>query len=166
MALLLNPQIEDFSKLLTIEQINESKRIILNNVTKYPPFKSVNIESNDTYISLRNEMFKKDDDDVDVPLSSVEKLLEQRYRRIVDIKTYWEAKIGTEDQQLAFVAIEILGMLVTSVASERSFSKGRYVINDHRTNILPEHAKEQMILQCNKKIALEVLEKMKDIFND
>lgn len=166
MALLLNPQIEDFSKLLTIEQINESKRIILNKMTKYPPFKSVNIESNDTYISLRNEMFKKDDDDVDVPLSSVEKLLEQRSRRIVDIKTYWEAKIGTEDQQLAFVAIEILGMLVTSVASERSFSKGRYVINDHRTNILPEHAKEQMILQCNKKIALEVLEKMKDIFND
>ena len=42
------------------------------------------------------------------------------------MKKHWQDKIGTEDHQLALVALEILGMLITSVSSERSFSRGRY----------------------------------------
>lgn len=56
-------------------------------------------------------------------------------------------KIETEENQLALVALEILGVLVTSMMSERSFSKGRYVINEHRTNLSPENACNHLLVK-------------------
>lgn len=60
------------------------------------------------------------------------------------------------------VALEDLGVLVTSVSSERSFSRARYIINYHRTNISVEHAKDQLIIKCNRGISLDVFEQLND----
>lgn len=68
-------------------------------------------------------------------------------------------KVGTDDHQLALVAIKILGMVVTSVASERSFSKGRTIITNYRTSLSPDHAKDQMMIQCNRSIAIKAMER-------
>ena len=40
--------------------------------------------------------------------------------------------MDTDEQQLAYVAFEILEALVISVQTERSFSKSRYVINQQK----------------------------------
>lgn len=56
-----------------------------------------------------------------VPQSLIERMMEDRSSSITNLKNYWERKIGTEDQQLGFVAIEILSLLITSVLTERSF---------------------------------------------
>lgn len=93
-------------------------------------------------------------------------MLEDRSSSITDLKYYWERKIGTEDQQLAFVALEILGLLITSVLTERSFSKSRYIIHNLRTNISAEHARDQMILKCNREIAIKVLDSIDIFLND
>lgn len=87
------------------------------------------------------------------------RLLENRNSKIPNLKQYWQDKIGTEDHQLALVALEVFGMLVTSVASERSFSRGRYIINDCRTLLSSDHAKDQMIIQCNRDIAMKAMER-------
>lgn len=89
------------------------------------------------------------------------RLLENRNSKIPNLKQYWQDKIGTEDHQLALVALEVFGMLVTSVASERSFSRGRYIINDCRTLLSSDHAKDQMIIQCNRDIAMK--ERIKEL---
>lgn len=59
---------------------------------------------------------------------------------------------------MAYVALEVLGILVTSSLTERSFSKSRYVINNLRTNVSPENARDQMIVKCHKEIAKKVFE--------
>ena len=56
--------------------------------------------------------------------------------------------MDTDEQQLAYVAFEILEALVISVQTERSFSKSRYVINNLKINITPENAKDQMMIKC------------------
>lgn len=92
--------------------------------------------------------------------------MEDRSSSITNLKNYWERKIGTEDQQLGFVAIEILGLLITSVLTERSFSKSRYIIHNLRTNISDDHARDQMIIKCNREISIKVLESINIFIND
>ncbi|KAK8891131.1 hypothetical protein M9Y10_028336 [Tritrichomonas musculus] len=70
---------------------------------------------------------------------------------------FWHEKINASDPSLAYVAFDILGIVITSVSSERSFSKGRLIINDQRTRISSEHAKAQMIVQINKETAEKVI---------
>lgn len=101
-----------------------------------------------------------------VPQSSIERMMEDRSSSITNLKNYWERKIGTEDQQLGFVAIEILGLLITSVLTERSFSKSRYIIHNLRTNISDDHARDQMIIKCNREISIKVLESINIFIND
>lgn len=117
--------------------------------------------------SQRFERFKKKQDEngtkKEIQNAPLHRLLEKRDSKITDLKKYWLDKIGTDDHQLALVAIEILGMVVTSVASERSFSKGRSIITDFRTSISPDHAKDQMIIQCNREIAIRAMDR-NDLF--
>ena len=91
-----------------------------------------------------------------IRLAPIQNLLEKRDTSISDLKSYWESKKSTDEKQLAYVAIEVLGILVTSVSSERSFLKGRYIINDYRTRISSEHAREQMIIKCKREFFIEV----------
>ncbi len=102
-------------------------------------------------------------------ITPIDSLLTHRNLSINDIKAYWLSKLGTEDQQLAYVALEILGLLITSVQTERSFSKSRYIINHLRTNISPDHARDQMIIKCNRNVAKEILDSIdffKNILNE
>lgn len=69
------------------------------------------------------------------------KLLENRNRHIKDLQNYWESKAGTIENQIAQVSLEILGVLVTSVITKRSFSRGRYVLNEQGTNLSPGNTK-------------------------
>ena len=153
MALILNPNIEDINQLLTNEQIEASKRIIQTRMKKYPPFK----QTQQTQQKNRYSRFKKTHEEIEVPLTPIQNLLENRSSSN-DLFNYWKKRIHTEEQQLAYVALEVLGILVTSSLTERSFSKSRYVINNLRTNVSPENARDQMIVKCNKEIAKKVLE--------
>lgn len=162
-ALLLNPQIEDYRELLTSEQIEAAKKCIISRMRKYPEAKQ---QQNISRQPSKYDKFKKKTSDVEnVPLSPIEKLLENRNSSF-DQKEYWLSKIGTDEQQLAFVALEILGLLVTSVLTERSFSKSRYVINNLRTNLSADHARDQMIIRCNKEIAIKALESINILEKD
>ncbi|KAK8891774.1 hypothetical protein M9Y10_028994, partial [Tritrichomonas musculus] len=61
------------------------------------------------------------------------------------------------DNELAYVAFDVLRIVITSIASESSFSRGRLIINDQRTRITADHAKQQMIIQINKNTAEKAL---------
>lgn len=161
-ALLLNPKIGDYKKLLTTKQINDAKSSILKRMRKYP-MKTHEKEQPqepsryDEFNIIPNEQTEEE------LLSPLEKLLARKQGPVGDLKSFWMSKIDTEEQQLGYVALEILGLLITSVLTERSFSKSRYVINNLRTNISPEHARAQMMIKCNRKIAMEIFERI-DIF--
>ena len=75
------------------------------------------------------------------------------------LKNFWFDKLKTSEKTLAYVAIDLLGMVITSVSSERSFSRGRLIINDQRTKISSEHACQQMIVQINKESVKNVIER-------
>lgn len=79
-------------------------------------------------------------------------------------KNWFFLKKKTSEKALAFVAIDVLGMVITSVATERSFSRGRIIIYDQRTKISPEHANDKMIIQLNKSSVLTAIER-RNIFN-
>lgn len=72
---------------------------------------------------------------------------------------FWFEKSQTDEKPLALVAIDILGIVITSVSFERSFSRGRLIINDQRTRISSEHAKQQMIIQLNPETAKQAITK-------
>ena len=80
------------------------------------------------------------------------------------MKNFWFQKVDTIDKPLALVAIDILGAVITSVASERSFSRGRLIINEQRTRISSEHANQQMIIQLNPDEAKKAISRS-DLFN-
>ena len=164
-ALLLNPQIEDIKRLLTTEEIEDSKRIIRTRMKKYPAY-SKQQQQQDQSSRLRFDVFRlqtNENEHDEAPLSPIEKLIENR-TNVSDLQMFWREKFETDEQQLAYVAFEILGTLITSVLTERSFSKSRYVINNLRTNISPENAKDQMIIKCNKSIAMEIMQSI-DVMN-
>ena len=73
------------------------------------------------------------------------------------LKAFWFTKINTDEGALTLIVIDILGIVITSVSSERSFSRIRLIINDQRTKISPDHAKQQMLLQLNQEIAKKAL---------
>lgn len=113
-AVLLNPRIEEYKLLLNEEQIEASKREIERRMSYYTYMESEEEEydSEESRVSL----FKKNDnEEKEVPQVPIVKLLEKRNCKIKDLKDYWEKKIGTSDNQMAYVAMEILGALVTSV---------------------------------------------------
>lgn len=127
MALILNPSIEDIEQLLTNEQIEDAKRIIQTRMKKYPAYSQK--QQKQQSISRFSQFQKKSHEDEEAPLTPIQKLIENRN---IDgnLFEFWQKKIGTEEQQLALVALEILGILVTSALTERYFSKSRYVINN------------------------------------
>lgn len=166
-AVILNPKIEEYKLLLTQEQIKSSKKEIERRMKNYPEIEEKEEESDNEDSDDRLEMFRslEGKNKNEVPKSPLIKLLENRNRHIKDLQVYWEKKIGTCDNQIAMVALEVLGVLVTSAMSERSFSKGRYVINEHRTNLLPEHARDHLFIKCNREIAEKSLDII-DIFKN
>lgn len=161
MALILNVHIGDYKRLITTEQFELAKEHILKRMLKYSApekFKVKDKSKKDNPLSLYDE-FKigEKQEEEEECLSPLNKILINR-NDSMDLKQFWLSKIGTEDQQLAYVALEILGLLITSVLTERSFSKSRYIINNLRTNISPENARDQMILKCNKELAIKAFE--------
>ena len=114
-----DPQIEDFSKILTNDQIENSKSEIERRMRNYP-YIGENHSENHTDIEddidfrlsyVKNNETEKKDQTKQVPIV---KLLENRNRHIKNLQNYWESKVGTIDNQIALVALEILGVLVTS----------------------------------------------------
>lgn len=174
--MILNPQIEDYKRLLTTDQIDIAKKNIIKRMKKYPMFIKKNKEERPkeekSSRSERYEAFKVENTNQpkeEELITPIDSLLTHRNLSINDIKAYWLSKLGTEDQQLAYVALEILGLLITSVQTERSFSKSRYIINHLRTNISPDHARDQMIIKCNRNVAKEILDSIdffKNILNE
>ena len=163
-AVLLNPRIEEYKLLLNEEQIEASKREIERRMSYYTYKESEEEEEEYDSEESRVSLFKKNDnEEKEVPQVPIVKLLEKRNCKIKDLKDYWEKKIGTSDNQMAYVAMEILGALVTSVMSERSFSKGRYVLNENRTNLSPENACDHLLIKCNRSIAIKSIDII-DIF--
>lgn len=167
-ALLLNPKIEKYRMLLTDQQIESSKNEIERRMKRYPmvDFENQNQnqmqkqnQNNEENEDLRILAYKNDEKSKkdEVKTAPIVNLLEKRNHNIDNLQLYWEAKVGTEENQLALVALEVLGALATSAMSERSFSKGRYVINEHRTKLTPEHARDHMLIKCNKEIATECI---------
>lgn len=69
----------------------------------------------------------------------LQKLFEKRNSSITDAFQCWKTIKDTDSNQLAMVALEGLGILVTSVSSEKSFHKRYYIINCNRTSLLPEY---------------------------
>lgn len=163
-ALLFNPHIVKYGLLLTTEQIESAKEKIRAKMKRYPPYVPKDKSEATNNQSPRNKMFgnneQPDDSNFNDPLLD---LLVKRNSSIPDLYQYWFQKIETDEKQLAMVAIEVLGMVVTSVSSERSFSTSRYIISDYRTNLSSEHACDQLTIRCNRKIAVECLDKI-DIF--
>lgn len=147
-ALLLNHSVP-FDLLLTSEEITKAKNSIISQMKKY---ESKNIEISSTHPTFLDKYYVKTHSPKKAPL---EKVLDERNLEHSPeaLKKFWFAKINTIERPLALVAIDLLGIIVTSVSSERSFSRGRLVINDQRTRISSDHAKQQMILQLNKETA-------------
>lgn len=89
----------------------------------------------------------------------LQKILDERNLNLSTetLKKFWFEKIDTNEKSLALVAIDILGAVITSVASERSFSRGRLVVNEQRTRISSDHANQQMIVQLNSEIAQDAI---------
>ena len=148
--------------LLTTEQIDESKKEIERRMKNYPLIITKDDDDDVEDDDYRLSLFKRATDN-EKNKAPIIKLLEKRSSKIKNLQEFWEKKIETEENQLALVALEILGVLVTSVMSERSFSKGRYVINEHRTNLSPENACNHFLVKCNRDIAIKCLDKF-DIF--
>lgn len=154
-ALLLNPSVP-FNLLLTSSQISSAKNSILKRMQKYESNKSDNYNDHPSFL---DKYFKNSNNTKKAPL---EKILDERTLDHTPeaLKNFRFEKINTCDRSLALVAIDILGILITSVSSERSFSRGRLVINDQRTRISSEHAKQQMIVQLNQNVSKEVISRL------
>ena len=156
MALLLNP-ILPFKVLLTKQEIRKAKIGILNRMKKYN-FHQENHNQNahNTFLSKYNT---DEDQEKKAPL---EKILDERDLEFdtTVLKNFWFDKLKTSEKALAYVAVDLLGVVITSVSSERSFSRGRLIINDQRTKISSEHACQQMIVQINKESVKSIIERI------
>lgn len=115
-------------------------------------YEQKNNEINNDHPSFLLKYFKKENSPKKAPL---EKVLDERNldHSSEALQRFWFQKVNTYERPLALVAIDVLGIIVTSVSSERSFSRGRLIINDQRTRISSDHAKQQMIVQLNKETA-------------
>lgn len=165
-SVLLNPKIEDYRLLLTDKQVEAAKNEIARRMTNYSNQDDTSESSeSDQEIIDRLTPFKSKETTSIVRQSPLVNLLENRNHHIKDLKDFWEKKKGTVDNQIALVALEVLGALVTSVMSERSFSKGRYVLNEHRTNLSTENARDHLLIKCNREIAMKCIDVM-NIFDD
>ena len=144
---------KSYNLLLTKEEVNRAKSGILRRMKKYSGEKTTSQVEHPSYL---DKYFQKQ---ITVDTTPLEKILNERnvIHSSDALKSFWFSKIETTDKPLAYVAIDILGIVITSVASERSFSRGRLIINDQRTRISPDHARQQMIIQINQEIAKEVI---------
>lgn len=152
--------------MLTDKQVEAAKNEIARRMTNYSNQDDTSESSeSDQEIIDRLTPFKSKETTSIVRQSPLVNLLENRNHHIKDLKDFWEKKKGTVDNQIALVALEVLGALVTSVMSERSFSKGRYVLNEHRTNLSTENARDHLLIKCNREIAMKCIDVM-NIFDD
>lgn len=157
-ALLLNPCVP-YKKLLNEDEIHRAKLAIIQRMHKYEPKdfgKGNKKKSQNDHPDYMNKYYDSSDED---EISTLDIVLKNRKLKH-DTDTlwhFWHEKINASDPSLAYVAFDILGIVITSVSSERSFSKGRLIINDQRTRISSEHAKAQMIVQINKETAEKVI---------
>lgn len=89
----------------------------------------------------------------------LQKILDERNLNLSNetLKKFWFEKIDTNEKSLALVAIDILGAVITSVVSERSFSRERLFANEQRTRISSDQPNQQMIVQLNSEIAQDAI---------
>lgn len=164
-ALLLTPSIP-YTKLLSTSEISTAKSRIIKRMEKYTINNNNNINnaSNDGPEILKK--YRQDSNPNSPKKNALDKILEDRNLDfdIEVLKNFWFNKIDTNEKSLALVAIDVLGAVITSVASERSFSRGRLIINEQRTRISSEHANHQMIIQLNPNEAKKAISRS-DIFN-
>ena len=148
MALLLNPSVP-FDKLLKPNEILTAKSLIIERMEAYE------VNNNKATRKIQANLKKYFSGQNNLKKAPLEKILDERNLEMSSdaLKNFWFSKIETDEKALALVAVDILGMVITSVASERSFSRGRLVINEQRTRITSDHANQQMIVQLNPKEA-------------
>ena len=108
-AVLLNPQIEEYSLLLTTEQIDDAKKEIERRMKNYPLIITKDDDDDVEDDDYRLSLFKRATDN-EKNKAPIIKLLEKRSSKIKNLQEFWEKKIGTEENQLALVALEILGV--------------------------------------------------------
>ena len=61
------------------------------------------------------------------------------------------------------VALDLLSLRATSCSVERTFSKGRYILNDYVGAMNPKKMAQRVLMYCNKKLAEEAIDEMSDI---
>lgn len=137
--------------LLTKGEITSAKSAIISSMKKYEPKTSTTQNQIPEYMKKHYQNLNiLDDRNLTLNLEILKSLWFEKAKKF-------------SKKSLALVAIDILGMLVTSVASERSFSRGSLIINDQRTRISGEHACQQMIVDLNKEKAKIAMSRI-DIF--
>lgn len=89
----------------------------------------------------------------------LQKILDERNLNLSNetLKKFWFEKIDTNEKSLVLVAIDILGAVITSVVSERSFPRERLFANEQRTRISSDQPNQQMIVQLNSEIAQDAI---------
>lgn len=157
MALLLNPCIP-YKKLLSKSEVQKAKIEIIKRINNYEPKNRKKFNENQP-VFMEKYFQKNKSEEEETDQTTLDIILKQRNLNHSSEALYhfWYEKIETSDKVLALVAFDILEIVVTSVASERSFSHGRLVINDQRTRISSDNARNQMIIQINKEIAEKAL---------
>lgn len=158
-ALLLNPCIP-YEKLLTEDEIQKAKNAIEKRIKNYLPKQ----QKSDTPEQTQPDFMRKyfEDNQSENNTTCLDLVLKNRNlnHSPESLFHFWHEKVETTDKELAYVAFDILSIVITSVASERSFSRGRLIINDQRTRITSDHAKQQMIVQINKDTAEKALSRI------
>lgn len=151
-ALLLNPSLP-YNNLLTPNEVSQAKSFIIGKMKKYEVKQT---KSQNQYPEYMKKYYENIETIQKAPL---QKILDERNLNLSTetLKKFWFEKIDTNEKSLALVAIDILGAVITSVASERSFSRGRLVVNEQRTRISSDHANQQMIVQLNSEIAQDAI---------
>ena len=151
-ALLLNPSLP-YNNWLTPNEVSQAKSFIIGKMKKYEVKQT---KSQNQYPEYMKKYYENIETIQKAPL---QKILDERNLNLSTetLKKFWFEKIDTNEKSLALVAIDILGAVITSVASERSFSRGRLVVNEQRTRISSDHANQQMIVQLNSEIAQDAI---------
>lgn len=82
---------------------------------------------------------------------------------------HWFSFIGTQHHSLAFVAVDILGILCTSASVEREFTKPKRILNFTRLRLLSDKVEANTLIVGNQRIAdrviSEYLKKTKGVIN-
>lgn len=139
--------------MLTPNEVSQAKSFIIGKMKKYEVKQT---KSQNQYPEYMKKYYENIETIQKAPL---QKILDERNLNLSTetLKKFWFEKIDTNEKSLALVAIDILGAVITSVASERSFSRGRLVVNEQRTRISSDHANQQMIVQLNSEIAQDAI---------